>query len=118
MAKSAVAVRQQKGSPSRSAGKPDRSAKLARLLQDYQTATEQHAIIVRYLTAAIEVLPKPEFELLLEFAEIAKKHCERAHRLIKRQLPNLGGPHPIFSIDDCGGSSNTADPRKTRTPGR
>ena len=86
MAKSAVAVRQQKGSPLRSGVKPATSAKLARMLQDYQTATEQHAIIVRYLTAAIEVLPKPECELLLEFAEIAKKHCERLHRMIKRHL--------------------------------
>jgi hypothetical protein len=55
------------------------------MLKDYQTATEQQTIIVRYLTAAIEVLPKPDCELLLEFAEKAKNHCERLHR-IKRQM--------------------------------
>ena len=59
---------------------------LTQLLQDYEAATEQYAIIVRYLTAAIQVLPKPECQLLLEFAEIAKKHCERLHRTIEGRL--------------------------------
>jgi hypothetical protein len=86
MARSAATVRWQKGRPLRSGVKPATSAKLASMLNDYKTATDQHAIIVRYLTAAIEVLPKPECELLLEFAEIAKKHCERLHRMIKRHL--------------------------------
>jgi hypothetical protein len=74
----------QRGRPLRSAVKPATSAELAKMLKDYQTATEQHAIIVRYLTPAIEVLPKPECELLLEFAQNAKNHCERLHRMIKR----------------------------------
>ena len=43
-------------------------------------------MIVRYLKAAIEVLPKTECQLLLEFAEIAKKHCERLHQTIERRL--------------------------------
>ena len=59
------------------------------MLNDYQTATEQHAIIVRYLRAAIEVLPKPECDLLLEFAEKAKDHCERLHRMIKASLARI-----------------------------
>jgi len=84
MARSAAAVRGQKARPLRSGVKPTTAAKLARMLKDYQTATEQHAVIVRYLTAAIEVLPKPECELLLEFAEKAENHCERLHRMIKR----------------------------------
>jgi hypothetical protein len=79
MARIAVAVHGQK----RSAVKPATSDNLARMLKDYQTTTEQHAIIVRYLTAAIEVLPTPECELLLEFAEKAKDHSERLHRMIK-----------------------------------
>lgn len=64
--------------------KPASSPALARLLKDYQAATEQYGVIVRYLKAAIEVLPKAECELLLEFAEIAKNHCERIHRTIRQ----------------------------------
>ncbi len=59
---------------------------LAELARDYQTATEQYGVIVRYLRAAIEVLPKPECQLLLEFAEIEKNHCERLHREIHDRL--------------------------------
>jgi hypothetical protein len=59
---------------------------LAELARDYQTATEQYGVIVRYLKAAIEVLPKPECQLLLEFAEIEKNHCERLHREIHDRL--------------------------------
>jgi hypothetical protein len=83
MPRSAAAVRQ-KGRPLRSDVKTRYIGQLARMLKDYQTAIEQHAIIVRYLTAAIEALPKPACELLLEFAEKAKNHCERLHRMIKR----------------------------------
>ena len=66
--------------------KPAKSIKLARLLKDYETTTEQYAVIVRYLKAAIEVLPKAECQLLLEFAEIAKNHCERLHQTIEHRL--------------------------------
>lgn len=65
---------------------PASSPKLARLLKDYQMATEQYGVIVRYLKAAIEVLPKAECQLLLEFAEIEKNHCERLHRQIEEHL--------------------------------
>jgi hypothetical protein len=84
MARSTAAVRRQKGRPLRFAVKPATSDKLTRMLKDYQTATDQYGVIVRYLKAAIEVLPKPECQLLLEFAENAKDHCERLHRMIKR----------------------------------
>jgi len=73
----------------RSAVKPATSDKLTRMLKDYQTATDQYGVIVRYLKAAIEVLPKPECQLLLEFAETAKNHCGRLRRVIKRQLRSL-----------------------------
>ena len=56
------------------------------MVKDYQTATEQYNVIVRYLRAAIEVLPKPECQLLLEFAEIEKDHCERLHQEIQERL--------------------------------
>ena len=79
-------VRGKKVIPLTGARKPAASIKLARLLKDYETATEQYAVIVRYLKAAIEVLPKAECLLLLEFTEIAKKHCERLHRMIEPRL--------------------------------
>lgn len=81
MSKRGAALRQKIAS----AVKPALSAKVVRTFQDYQTATEQHAIIVRYLKGAIEVLPKAECELLFDFAEIAKNHCERLHRMVERQ---------------------------------
>jgi hypothetical protein len=66
--------------------KPASSPALVRLLNDYQAATEQYGVIVGYLKAAIEVLPKAECQLLLEFAETAKNHCERLHRGIEDRL--------------------------------
>ena len=48
--------------------------------------SEQYGVIVGYLKAAIEVLPKAECQLLLEFAEIAKNHCEQLHRTIGERL--------------------------------
>jgi hypothetical protein len=68
------------------AQKPATSVELAQLLRDYEAATDQYAVIVRYLKAAIRVLPKPECQLLLDFAEIAKEHCERLHRAIEGRL--------------------------------
>ncbi len=66
--------------------KPARSRALVRLLKDYHAATEQYGVIVGYLKAAVEVLPKAECQLLLEFAEIAKNHCEQLHRAIGERL--------------------------------
>jgi hypothetical protein len=63
-----------------------RSPMLAELVKDYQTATEQYGVIIRYLRGALEVLPKPECQLLLEFGEIEKNHCERLHREIHDRL--------------------------------
>jgi hypothetical protein len=62
--------------------KPESSLALVHLLNDYQAATEQYDMIVRYLNTAIEILTKTECQLLLEFAENAKDHCERLHRII------------------------------------
>ena len=66
--------------------KPASSPALVRLFNDYQAATEQYRVIVGYLKAAIEVLPKTECQLLLEFAETAKNHCARLHRTIGDRL--------------------------------
>lgn len=62
----------------------------SQILKDYQSATEQYALIVRYLSAAVEVLTEPENQALLEFAEIAKDHCERLHGKLK-QVGKHGG---------------------------
>jgi len=61
---------------------------LAELMTDYQKATEQYGVIVRYLRGAMEVLSKPECQLLLDFAEIEKNRCERLHREIQDRLAN------------------------------
>lgn len=66
--------------------KPASSPALVRLLNDYHAATEQYGVIVGYLKAAIEVLPEAECQLLLEFAEIARNHCEQLHRDIGNRL--------------------------------
>ena len=79
-------MRVQKTGPSADYPKPARSRALVRLLNDYYAATEQYGVIVGYLKAAIEVLPKAECQLLLEFAEIAKNHCEQLHRTIGERL--------------------------------
>jgi len=83
-------VRRKRVIPLTRVRKPATSIKLARLLKEYETATEQYAVIVRYLKAAIEVLPKAECQLLLEFAEIAKNHCERLHQKIEYRLGTDG----------------------------
>jgi hypothetical protein len=58
----------------------NKSRKLAELIKDYRTATEQYSVIVGYLKVAMEVLTEAECQLLLEFAEIEKNRCERLHR--------------------------------------
>jgi hypothetical protein len=63
-----------------------KSPELADLLRDYQAATEQYSVIVRYLRGAVEVLANPECQVLLEFAEIEKDLCERLHREIQDRL--------------------------------
>jgi hypothetical protein len=61
-----------------------KSVPATQILKDYQTATEQYALIVRYLNAAAAVLTGPECQALLDFAEIAKDHCERLHGKLKQ----------------------------------
>jgi hypothetical protein len=70
MPRKAVPVRVN-GSPA--SRKPATSPQLARLLNEYDSATVQYGVIVRYLKAAIEILPKAECQLLLEFAERTQK---------------------------------------------
>jgi hypothetical protein len=83
MAHKAVSLRVKKVRPCSLATK---SPTLVELVRDYQTATEQYGVIVRYLRGAMEVLPKADCQLLLEFAEIEKNRCERLHREIQDRL--------------------------------
>lgn len=59
--------------------KPESSLTLFQLLNDYRAATEQYDMIIRYLNEALEILTKDECQLLREFAENAKDHCEWLH---------------------------------------
>ena len=83
MAQRAVSMRVKKV---RTCSPATTSPTLAELVRDYDKATEQYSVIVRYLKGALEVLPKAECQLLLEFAEIEKNHCERLHREIHDRL--------------------------------
>jgi hypothetical protein len=83
MAHKAVPMRVKKV---RQASSAKRSPTLAELVKDYRTATEQYSVIVRYLQGALEILPNADCQLLLDFAEIEKKHCERLHREIHDRL--------------------------------
>ena len=75
-----------------------KSVPATQILKDYQTATEQYALIVRYLNAAAAVLTEPECQALLDFAEIAKDHCERLHSKLKQvgkhRRQGLTNPRP------------------------
>jgi hypothetical protein len=83
MAHKAVSMRVKKV---RTCSPATKSPTLTELVRDYDKATEQYNVIVRYVKGALEVLPKPECQLLLEFAEIEKNHCERLHREIHDRL--------------------------------
>jgi len=83
MARKAAPIRVKKA---RSCSPAAKSSKLAELMRDYITATEQYSVIVRYLKGAMEVLTEAECQLLLEFAAIEKNHCERLHRAIQDRL--------------------------------
>jgi hypothetical protein len=63
-----------------------KSSDLAELLRDYEMATKQYSVIVQHVSAAMEVLTKPECQLLLDFAEIEKNLCDRLHWEIQNRL--------------------------------
>jgi hypothetical protein len=61
--------------------KPSRTRK-QRLQAEYRKAAAEMRRLKRYLDAATGVLSKPELQLLLEFAEIAQRKCDRLRRAI------------------------------------
>jgi len=59
-------------------------AKKQRLLSEYKKAVAERRRLVNYLKAASRILSKLERELLLEFAEIAERKCDRLRRAIRQ----------------------------------
>jgi hypothetical protein len=59
--------------------------KKQRLLSEYKKAVAERRRLVDYLKAASRILSKPEQDLLLEFAQIAKRKCDRLRRAIRQQ---------------------------------
>jgi hypothetical protein len=59
--------------------------KRQRLLSDYKKALAERRSLVNYLKAATGVLSEPERELLMEFALIARRKCDRLRRAIRQQ---------------------------------
>ena len=53
--------------------------------RDYRRAVAEHRHLVRYLEAAVKILPEPQCDLLWEFAEISKGKCERLRRAVERR---------------------------------
>ena len=62
----------------------DSRSKKQRLLNQYAKAAAERRRLLNYLKAAAGILSKPERELLLEFAEIAKRKCDRLRRAIRQ----------------------------------
>jgi hypothetical protein len=58
--------------------------KKQRLLNEYKKAVDERRRLVNYLKAASSILSRPEHELLLEFAQIARRKCDRLRRAIRQ----------------------------------
>ena len=59
------------------------SARRSRVASAYKIAQSEHQALLRYLRTAVGILPKAECQLLLEFADIAKRKCERLRRTLR-----------------------------------
>jgi hypothetical protein len=59
--------------------------KKQRLLNEYKKAVAERRTLVNYLKAATGILSKAERELLLEFAQIARRKSDRLRRAIRQQ---------------------------------
>ena len=58
-------------------------SKKQRLLADYKKALAERRRLVNYLKSSSGILSKAEQSLLVEFAQLAKKKCERLRRAIE-----------------------------------
>src|SRR5260370_9539231 len=59
------------------------STRSSRVASAYKSANTEYKALVRYLRTAVGVLPKAECQLLLKFAENAKRKCERLLRALR-----------------------------------
>jgi hypothetical protein len=59
-------------------------SKKQQLQSEYRNAVAERRRLVNYLKAASSILSKPEQELLLEFAEISKRKCDRLRKAIRQ----------------------------------
>ena len=59
-------------------------SKKPRLLKDYRSALLEYRRLANYLRGATGALSKAEFDLLVEFAEISKRKCQRLRRALNR----------------------------------
>ena len=59
-------------------------SKKERLIKEYKKAVAERRMLLTYLKAATGVLTTPERELLLEFAQIARRKCDRLRREIQQ----------------------------------
>jgi hypothetical protein len=58
--------------------------KMQRLQNEYKKALIERRRLVNYLKAATGILSEPERQLLLEFAQIARRKCDRLRRAIRQ----------------------------------
>lgn len=59
-------------------------SKKVQALRDYRKAMAEYHHLVKYLEAAVKVLPEAECDLLWEFAETSKSKCDRLRRTLER----------------------------------
>jgi hypothetical protein len=59
-------------------------SKKQRLLSDHRKAVAERRKLANYLKAANGILPDADRALLLEFAQIAKRKCDRLRRAIRQ----------------------------------
>jgi hypothetical protein len=62
---------------------PSRS-KRQRLLTEYKKAVAERQALASYLKAATGILPNADQELLSQFAQLAKRKCDRLRRAIRQ----------------------------------
>ena len=64
-------------------GRTAKPARRTRVESASKRANAEYKALLRYLRAAVGILPKAECQLLLEFAETAKQKCERLRRALR-----------------------------------
>lgn len=66
--------------------------KQQRLRKQYRAANSEYHRVTNYLNAAQAILTKPERDLLMAFADLAKRRTDRLRMLLRGGL-SLATPH-------------------------